>query len=309
MQNYNPQEESSYLMYLDANNLYGWAMSQPLPYRDFKWIDTEEIILDNYHENSNKGIILEVDLEYPEELHDLHNDYPCASEKILVADDMLSDYCRNIKILHGNSSGTVSKLIPTLNKKTNYVLHYRNLKLYQSLGLKPTKIHRVLEFKQRKWLKSYIDFNTEMRKDAKNSFQKTFFKLMNNSVFGKTMENLRKRCNVELVTDEKRLFKLTSKPTYISHKIFDENLVGVNTKKERLNWINLLMLIFITIISEKNTLIVMQLLFTDTDSRFYHIKTEGDVYEDFYQDRRLFDNSDYPKSSKFFYGENKKSSR
>ena len=145
---------------------------------------------------------------------------------------MLSDYCRNIKNLHGNSSGNVSKLIPTLNKKTNYVLHYRNLKLYQSLGLKPTKIHRVLEFKQRKWLKSYIDFNKEMRKDAKNSFEKDFFKLMNNSVFGKTMENLRKRSNVELLTDEKRLLKLTSKPTYISHKIFDENLVGVNNKKE-----------------------------------------------------------------------------
>ena len=175
MQNYNPQEESSYLMYLDANNLYGWAMSQPLPYRDFKWIDPEEIILDNYHENSNKGIILEVDSEYPEELHDLYNDYPCAPEKIIVTNDMLSPYCGEIKNLHANSSGTVSKLIPTLNKKTNYVLHYQNLKLYQSLGLRLTKIHRVLEFKQRKWLKSYIDFNTEMRKEAKNSFEKDFF--------------------------------------------------------------------------------------------------------------------------------------
>jgi len=138
MQNYNPEEESSYLMYLDANNLYGWAMSQPLPYRDFKWKDPEEMILDNYHKNSKKGIILEVDLEYPEELHDLHNDYPCAPQTIVVTDDMLSDYSRNTKNLHGNSSGNVSKLIPTLDKKTNYILHHRNLKLYQSLGLKPT---------------------------------------------------------------------------------------------------------------------------------------------------------------------------
>ena len=122
MRDYNPQEESSYLMYLDANNLYGWAMSQPLPYRDLQWKDfkdPEEIILDNYHENSNNGIILEVDLEYPEELHDLHNDYPCAPEKIIVTNDMLSDYCRNIKNLYGNSSGNVSKLIPTLNKRPN----------------------------------------------------------------------------------------------------------------------------------------------------------------------------------------------
>jgi len=97
MVDYNPQNESSYLMYLDANNLYGWAMSQPLPYRDFKWIDPERINLNDYDENSEKGIILEVDLEYPEELHSLHNDYPCAPEKIVVTDVMLPDYCRKIK--------------------------------------------------------------------------------------------------------------------------------------------------------------------------------------------------------------------
>ena len=309
MRSYNPQEENSYLMYLDANNLYGWAMSQPLPYGDFKWLDfkePEEIELFNYHEYSDKGIILEVDLEYPEELHDLHNDYPCAPEKIIVTNDMLSDYCRNIKNLYGNSSGNVSKLIPTLNKKTKYVLHYQNLKLYQSLGLRLTKIHRVLEFKQRKWLKSYIDFNTEMRKDAKNSFEKDFFKLMNNSVFGKTMENLRKRTNIELVTNEKRLLKLTAKPTYVSNKIFDENLVGVHTKKERLlldkpSYVGMCILdlsktlmydFHYNYIRKKYT--DCQLLFTDTDSLFYHIKTERDVYEDFWLDKNLFDNSDYP---------------
>ena len=323
MRDYNPQEKSSYLMYLDANNLYGWAMSQPLPYRDLQWKDfedPEEIILDNYHENSNKGIILEVDLEYPEELHDLHNDYPCAPEKIIVTNDMLSDYCRNIKNLYGNSSGNVSKLIPTLNKKTKYVLHYQNLKLYQSLGLRLTKRHRVLEFKQRKWFKSYIDFNTDVRKDAKNSFEKDFFKLMNNSVFGKTMENLRKRTNIELVTDEKRLLKLTAKPTYVTSKIFDENLVGVHTKKERLlldkpSYVGMCILdldlsktlmydFHYNYIRKKYT--DCQLLFTDTDSLFYHIKTERDLSEAFWLDKNLFDNSDYPKSSKFFFGENKK---
>ena len=318
MSSYNPLEENSYLMYLDANNLYGWAMSQPLPYGDFKWLDfkdPEEIILDNYHENSNEGIILEVDLDYPEELHDLHNDYPCAPEKIIVSNDMLSDYCREIKNLHGNSSGTVPKLITSLNDKIEYVLHYQNLKLYLELGL---KVHRVLEFSQKKWLKSNIDFNTEMRKDAKNSFEKDFFKLMNNSVFGKTMENRRKRTNIELVTDEKRLLKLTAKPTYVTSKIFDENLVGVHTKKERL-LLDKPSFVGMCILDLSKTLMYdfhynyirkkytdCQLLFTDTDSLFYHIKTERDVYEDFWVDKNLFDNSDYPKSSKFFLGENKK---
>ena len=243
---------------------------------------------------------------------------PLAPEKIVVTDDMLSDYCRKITNLHGNSSGNVKKLVPTLLKKTNYVLHYRNLKLYLSLGLRLIKVQRVLEFTQRTWLKSYIDFNTEMRKDAKNSFEKDFFKLMNNSVFGKTMENLRKRCNVQLVTDEKRLNKLTSKPTFVSSKIFDENLVGVNMKKERIK-LDKPSYVGMCILDLSKTLMYdfhynyirkkytdCQLLFTDTDSLFYQIKTEGDVYEEFFVDRSLFDNSDYPESSKFFSGENKK---
>ena len=121
-----------------------------------------------------------------------------------------------------------------LQKKERYVLHYKNLTLYESLGLKVSKVHRVLEFLQRPWLKPYIDFNTEMRKEAKNSFEKDFFKLMNNSVFGKTMENLRKRSNIQLITDAEQLLRLTSKPTFVNHKIFNENLVGINMKKEKI---------------------------------------------------------------------------
>jgi len=132
-----------------------------------------------------------------------------------------------------------------------------------------------------------------MKKDAKNSFEKDFFKLMNNSVFGKTVENLRKRCNVKLVTDEKQLNKLTSKPTYIGHKIFDENLVGVNMKKERLK-LDKPSYVGMCILDLSKTLMYnfhynyirkkyhdCQLLFTDTDSLFYHIKTKRDIYEDF----------------------------
>ena len=121
-----------------------------------------------------------------------------------------------------------------LRDKKEYVLHYRNLQLYLDLGLTIKKVHRALEFDQSPWLKQYIDFNTEKRKHAKNPFEKDFFKLMNNSVFGKTMENLRKRVDIKLVTTDKKLDKLTSKPTYVSSKIFNENLMAVHKIKDAL---------------------------------------------------------------------------
>ena len=187
-----------------------------------------------YNEDSKKGLILEVDLEYPKELHDLHNNYPLGAEKIKVTENMLSEYCKNIMNKYNISTGLVHKLIPTLSNKEKYVLHYRNLQLYTDLGLKITKVHRVLEFNQSPWLKQYIDFDTKKRTDAKNAFEKDFFKLMNNSVFGKTMENIRKRVDVRLVTDENKLLKIAAKPTYVSCKIFNENLVAVHKIKETL---------------------------------------------------------------------------
>ena len=166
-------------------------------------------------------------------------------------------------------------------------------------------------------MKKYIDFNTEKRKMAKNSFEKDFFKLMNNSVFGKTMENLRKRSNIKLITDQEHFNKLTRQPTYVSSKIFDENLVGVQKKKVRLV-LDKPSYVGFSILELSKTLMYdfhynyirkkypdAKLLFTDTDSLVYHIKTE-DVYEDLFVDRHLFDNSDYPESSKFYFADNKK---
>ena len=180
-------------MYLDANNLYRWAMSQYVPTGGFKWIKENKINLAKYKEDGEKGLILKVDLEYPKELHHLHNDYPLAPERIAVKEDMLSDYCKRIKEKFNISIGQVDKLIPTLKNKEKYVLHYRNLQLYIDLGLKIKKVSRALEFNQSPWLKQYIDFNTGKRKEAKNSYVKDFLELINNSVFGKTMENLRRK--------------------------------------------------------------------------------------------------------------------
>ena len=235
-----------------------------------------------------------------------------------VTESMLSDYCQKIANKYNISTGLVYKLIPTLNKKEKYVIHYRNLQLYLDLGLKLKKVHRVLEFNQSPWLKQYIDFNTQKRTQAKNSFEKDFFKLMNNSVFGKTMENIRKRVDVRLVTDEKKLLKMTSKPTYVSSKIFNENLVAVHKIKETLT-LNRPAYEGMCILDLSKNLMYdfhynytkskygekAKLLLTDTDSLTYEIETE-DVYQDFWNDKDRFDNSDYPESSQYFNKTNKK---
>ena len=151
MKEYNEKAPSKYIMYLDTNNLYGWAMSQYLPSGNFRWMTDKEINkidLAKYKENGKKGLILEVDLEYPQELHNLHNDYPVAPEKIKVSNGMLSEYCKKIAERYNISIGLVRKLIPTLKDKKEYVLHYRNLQLYMALSLKVKKVHQVLEFNQ-----------------------------------------------------------------------------------------------------------------------------------------------------------------
>ena len=321
MKEYDEKAPSKYNMYLDANNLYGWAMSQYLPTDNFKWMTDKEISKTNlgkYELDSKEGLILEVDLGYPKELHDLHNDYPIAPEKVKVSNDMLSAYCKKIAKKYNISTGLVRKLIPTLRDKKEYVLHYRNPQLYLNLGLKIKKIHRVLKFDQSPWLKQYIDFNTEKRKHAKNTFEKDFFKLMINSVFGKTMENLRKRVDVKLVTKEKKLDKLTSKPTYVSSKIFNENLMAVHKIKETLT-LNRPAYVGMCILDLSKTLMYdfhynyikkkyndrAKQLFTVTDSLTYEIETV-DAYKDFWTDKDMFDSSDYPENSPYYCNTNKK---
>ena len=191
MTKYDKGKPSKYISYLDANNLYGWAMSQYMPYGGFKWINPADFKLEDVRENSKTGHILEVNIEYPKELHDLHNDYPFCPDQV-VKDQMLSDYSRWVAWKHELKNVNSKKLISNLSNKEKYVIHERNLKQAVDAGLVLTEIHRVLEFNQKPWMKEYIDFNTEKRKLVENEFEKNFFKLMNNSVFGKTMENLRK---------------------------------------------------------------------------------------------------------------------
>ena len=294
MKDFNKKEPSKYLTYLDANNLYGWAMSEKLPVHSFEWMTNKEI--ENLFNNQivqvwkKNPCILEVDLIYPEELHDLHNDYPLCPERV---------ECDN----------GVKKLIPNLRDKNNYVVHYKTLMQYLSLGMKLKKIHRGIKFIEADFLKPYIDKNTNLRTQAKNNFEKDFFKLMNNSVFGKTMENIRNRVNVKLVNTGEQFKKLTAKPNYESRKIFNENLVSVHMKKTSLT-MNKPVYLGMSILDLSKTIMYdfhyryikpkygsrAKLLFTDTDSLFYEIETE-DFYKDISRDVwDRFDTSDYPEN-------------
>ena len=318
---YDPKQENSYVMYFDANNLYGWAMSQPLPTGEFDWLTDQEIVeldIEDVADDNEQGYVLEVDLHYPSELHDLHNDYALAPEKMKVSSEMLSPYCQELSECLNLHGGAVPKLVPNLRDKTNYVVHYRNLKQYLALGMKLTKIHRVIVFQQSPWLKSYIDFNTEKRKHAANDFEKDFYKLMNNSVFGKTMENLRKRVNVKLVNDKTKLSKLTASPSFDSFRIFSEDLAAVNMKKTKL-YLNRPIYVGFAILDLSKVLMYQfhyeymqptygcnaKLLFTDTDSLCYEIKT-NDIYQDMLQDIDLFDTSEYAQDHPLYSVTNKK---
>ncbi|XP_041369386.1 uncharacterized protein LOC121383434 [Gigantopelta aegis] len=237
LKDYNPNKPSTHLIYWDANNLYGWAMSQSLPERDFECVspqDLENLDVSSIPDNSDVGYILEVDLEYPKDLHDNHNDYPLAPESMTVTDNMLSQHSQELKKKLCIKAQPVKKLVPNLNDKQKYVLHYRNLKFYMSQGLILKKIHKALHFIQSPWLKPYIDFNTEKRKEAKNESEKAFFKLANNSCFGRSMMNVRKHVHFEVVNTKKRLRKLCSKPTFEAFKNFNPHLAAVHLKKTSL---------------------------------------------------------------------------
>ena len=313
---YDPSEEHNHIMYYDANNLYGWAMSQPLPYSGFKWVDKPPT-------EPGKGYILEVDLEYPAELHELHNDYPLApEERLKVKKEWLSGYQTNL--LEDDNILNIKKLVPNLMDKTKYVLHYRNLQLYLSLGMKLKKIHRIMEFNEFPWMEPYIRMNTEFRQKTKSAFEKDFYKLMKNSVFGKTIENLRKRIDIKVVRtygspkEKEQIRKIIVKPNYDRAVIFSEELSALHSHNTRLK-LNKPVYVGMCVLDLSKHLMYdwyyntlkrkndsnCTLLYTATDSLLVDLKTP-DVYADMESMKTHYDFSDYPKDHPLFSEQNKK---
>jgi hypothetical protein len=292
---------------VDANNQYGWAMCTMLPTKNFKWILDGNIQRDVIDRPSDapRGCALEVDLSYPEELHDAHNDYPVAPESFGVKADMLSDKQRDL--LKDGKYKEAKKLIPNLNEKKKYIVHYETLKQYIALGINVDKIHRVLEFDQCRWLKDYIDLNTLMRTAATSELKKEMYKLMNNAVFGKTMENVRKYRNMQFVTSEEKAKKLAGKANFKRFSIISDTLVLVEMGKTTIHFKKPIFDGF-SILDVSKTIMYdfnynyikvkypgekSVLFFTDTDSFGYKIETE-DIYKDMLDDHERFDFSGYP---------------
>lgn len=304
---YDDAKPSSYLAYIDANNLYGDAMSRSMPHNNFKWLSKNEIInfdiLNVGDDDSDIGYILEVDVAYPTFLHDKHSDFPFLPEK------KCPEWAKQ------------QKLLLTLDNKERYVCHYMILKQAVLNGLVLKKIHRVIQFNQSCWLRPYISFNTEKRKLAENDFEKDFYKLLNNAMFGKTIENVRNRMNLELVNNEKRLNKLISKPSFLNRIIYNENLCAIECAKDSVFFNKPIYIGFTVLELSKHHMYdfyyrilkpfydesSIRILYLDTDSFFLKVKTE-DLYDDFnnVKLKQFFDMSDYSKDHKCYFSENKK---
>jgi hypothetical protein len=280
-------KDESYIVYLDANNLYGHSMSQYLPIKGFKWLTNEEIEeideewIDNISDESDTGYILEVDLDYPDNLHDLHNAYPFCIEKKKV-------------------SRTCKKLVGTLYNKRNYIIHYRNLKQAIDHGLKLKTVHKVISFQQEPWLKPYIDKNTAKRMKATTDSAKNMYKFFNNVIFGKSCENVEKHIDVRLCTTwsprpgtrQLSASKLVAMPNFNSVSILDENFVAVQMNKLSVE-LDRPIYVGFSVLELSKTLMYsfhydymlptfeqenLNLLYSDTDSMIYQVKNV-DFYE------------------------------
>lgn len=302
MPDYDPSIPNNFLLYIDCNNLYGYAMCASLPYGDFELLqqgEINELDVRLVPDDSDFGYILEVDLQYPEYLHDLHNDIPFCPQKFIPP------------------GSKQPKLIPNLYDKYEYVIHYVHLKTCLKHGLVLKKIHRVIKFKQGPFLKQYIDLNTRLRQKATSVFEQNLFKLFNNAIFGKTLEDPEKRLKVMLVNiwnDTKNKTKkkygaecLISRPNYHSSTIFSENFVAVQMKPESVKLDRPIYIGFTVLEISKSHMYNFHyssmktyygpnitLCYMDTDSYLYSITTE-DVYADIKLNfQHYFDTSNYP---------------
>ena len=332
---FDPTKPSNYIWYGDANNLYGGSMVEKLPISDFTWTTLTKQQIQEYDPESETGYLVECDLSFPNEVHDKFNCFPIAAEPLEITQNVASP--KSLEIRSKRHQETIVeetspdpkpkrakieqkfsciKLAPNLLPKSKYICHIRNLQFYLEEGAHLDGIHRVLKFKQEAWLKPYIDYNTRKRQEATTDFKKTFHKLLNNAVFGKTMESVRRRVNVVLINKARQHKYQTSKPGFKRFSIFDEDLVGVELVKpvvkldkpvyvgatvlelSKLTMVNFYYRIF------KPRFPGAELCFTDTDSLLVDIPTD-DLYRDLSDLKEHLDLSNYPRNHPLYDPSNK----
>lgn len=296
MTSYDKNLPTKFLMYYDVNNLYGAAMSDYLPKGGFRWIHNfSSFNVYNISADSPKGYVLEVDLDYPEHLHNKHSDLPYLPERLIPPG------CKQYRLL------------TTLYNKKNYIIHYKNLQQCLKAGLILKKIHRILEFDQEKWLEKYIDLNTQLRTNATDTFSKELFKLFNNAIFGKTMENVRNYRNVKLHTYWNGRYGARvriASPLFQNLAIFSDDFIAIQSRKTSILMdkpiyvgMTILDLAKIYVYKFHEDMISMygsncQMLYTDTDSLIY-VVTCDDIYEDMKKNIDLYDTSGYAPDNQY----------
>ena len=319
LHDYDPKIPSSYLQYLDANNLYGDGMKQKLPYSDFKWMTTNEY-MDLFERKNNgdpeaidyfktHGRIYKVDLTYTDECKLKTWKFPLAPEKKSILPEDLNEWQK--KFLSTDADGKpkaskIKKLIVDLKDKKEYVVHERNLMFYTDMGMKVTKVHSIISFREEAWLEPYIDYNTKLRTESKTDFEKNIWKLMNNAFYGKTCENIRNRVDVKFVSSKDQATKLQTNPFYKRGTIFIEDkliAIQLGIKKVKfdkpiytgfaileLSKLHMYKSFYEVILVKWPDAIIIGF---DTDSFFLYIPTD-DLYKDLLDMKDIFDTSDYP---------------
>ena len=323
-----PRQDSDYdatkpkqdILSVDCNALYAWAMSQPLPVSDFAWLsETEQNnmwknlnqVVQEYSDNDEYSYFLKVDLHYPSALHKKHDTFPLAPEHLQIPFDQLSSFQQSyLKQQHMTDVTNHKKLIPNLFDKTEYVLHIKNLQQYLALGLVCTKIHKVIRFKQKVWLKPYIDLNTRLRQEgAGDPFAVVFWKLMNNILYGKTIEDASKYRTLKLVNNYQDYVKMVVRREFVHAKLVADNSAIMELKTEQ-PYSNKPRYLGVAVLAyAKHHLYNLhynhvlkhfepdevRLLMTDTDSLCYGFTTDKDVPHIFKTKMRdVMDYSNYP---------------
>ena len=315
MNDFDESKPSSYIIYLDKNSLYPEAMQDLLPHYGFEWCNKvfDEASILAIPANNSIGYIFEVDLEYPAYLHDEQNEYPLAVDYYIPTKNDLSPFNSYLQPKYIKTK----KLTPTLYNRQKYIVHYRNLQFYLKNGMKLVKVYKIMEFIQTRWMEKYIETCVYQRKISTSSFDKDFFKLMMNSVFGKTMENVRKHTNVDIVDDVNNAMKRVAKPLYKRYRKINDSLLAIEMNRFT---VNLTKPVYAgQAILDLSKLYMYQfhydhlkkkypnakLLFTDTDSLCYHIHTE-DIYSDMKADGHMYDFSSYNERHICYSTKNKK---